>query len=98
MHRPSSKIGEAWLQFEGNSGTHSLLRRRVPFDEAAGLGINDFCPFACLCGGAGRPLSFGKLVCSYQPPAVYPNLKGAAYIVTCGVFPAFHKFAPALLN
>lgn len=70
----------------GNPGRILLFGRRVPFDQAAGFGINDFRPFACLCGGSGRPSSFGKLVRSYQSPAVYPNLKGAVCVVTAGVF------------
>ncbi|HEY2487740.1 MAG TPA: hypothetical protein VGI36_21570 [Candidatus Binataceae bacterium] len=70
----------------GALGRILSLERPIPFDYLARFGINDFRTFACLCSGAGRPSSFGKLVCLYQSPAVYPNLKGAVYDVTSDVF------------
>jgi hypothetical protein len=49
----------------------------VPFDHLARYAIHDFRAFSRLRGGPDSPLSFDKLVRSYQPPTLYANLKDA---------------------
>jgi hypothetical protein len=46
---------------------------REPFDHLARYAIHDFRSVSRLCGGLYSPLSFDKLVRSYQPPALYTN-------------------------
>jgi hypothetical protein len=50
---------------------------REPFDHLACYAIHDFRAFSRLCGGLYSPLSFDKLVRSYQLPALYVDLKDA---------------------
>ena len=49
----------------------------MPFDHLTCYAIHDFRAFSRLRGGPYSPLSFDKLVRSYQPPALYANLKDA---------------------
>jgi hypothetical protein len=46
---------------------------REPFDHLARYAIHDFRSVSRLCGGLYSPLSFDKLVRSYQPAALYTN-------------------------
>jgi hypothetical protein len=68
---------------------------REPFDHLARYAIHDFRSVSRLCGGLYSPLSFDKLVRSYQPPALYTNRKtGVAVGVSPGLGRSVGRYIP----
>jgi hypothetical protein len=56
------------------------------FDHLTRHAIHDFRSFSGLCGGPYSPQSVDKLVRSYQPPALYANLKDARGAIAPSIF------------